>query len=171
MLIMCSIHLRYIIAWYAHLSFSMKKANMMLKQIGEVNEIHLSNNKYTQKNTLCTNKIYVIYFCPSCVNCLPKNAHFFIFFFLGGGARAPPPSSSLPQLVHLCARPCSKGNSRQVLYKRFIVETVIPQLNMLNSPFANSVKILKSRFSYSNLVFQRFEQQSSNLWRLVIFEI
>ena len=159
MLIMCSIHLRYIIAWYAHLSFSMKKANMMLKQIGEVNEIHLSNNKYTQKNTLCTNKIY---FCPICVNCLPKNVHFFFFFFLEGG-HCP---LSLPQLVRLCARPCSKGNFRQVLYKRFIVETVIPQLNMLNSPFANSVKILKSRFSYSNLVFQRFEQQSSNLWRL-----
>ena len=44
-----------------------------------------------QKNTLCTNKFCVIYFCPNCVNFLTENANFFIlfylfiFFFLGGG--------------------------------------------------------------------------------------
>ena len=115
MLIMCSIHLRYIIAWYAHLSFSMKKANMMLKQIGEVNEIHLSNNKYTQKNTLCTNKIYVIYFCPSCVNCLPKNAHFFIFFFWGGYCPPPlPPSACAPMCTSLLKRKFSTGTLQKV---------------------------------------------------------
>ena len=93
---------------------------------------------------------------------------FFHIFFWGGLLPSPPPI--LPPSA--CAPMCSsllKRNKRKFstgIYKRFIVETVIPQLNMLNSPFANSVKILKSRFSYSNLVFQRFEQQSSNLWRL-----
>ena len=31
-----------------------------------------------QKNTLCTNKTCVIYFCPNCVNVLPKKPHNFI---------------------------------------------------------------------------------------------
>ena len=33
-----------------------------------------------QKNTLCTNKFSVTYFCPNCVNFFPKNPH---FLFLG----------------------------------------------------------------------------------------
>ena len=33
-------------------------------------------------NTLCTNKIRVIYFCPNCVNFLPENVHFFNFIYL-----------------------------------------------------------------------------------------
>ena len=38
-----------------------------------------------QKNTLCTNNISVINFCPNCVKFLPKNGLFFIFL----GATAP----------------------------------------------------------------------------------
>ena len=37
-------------------------------------------------NTLCTNEIHVIYFCPNCVNFLPENVQFLIF---GGGDRPP----------------------------------------------------------------------------------
>ena len=33
-----------------------------------------------QKNTLCTSKIRVIYFCRNCVNFLPENIYFFLFF-------------------------------------------------------------------------------------------
>ena len=42
-----------------------------------------------QKNTLCANKVGVIYFCQNCVNVLPENVHFLFLFFLGGG-RLPP---------------------------------------------------------------------------------
>ena len=34
-----------------------------------------------QKNTSCTNKIRVIYFCPNCVNFLPENVYLFIFWW------------------------------------------------------------------------------------------
>ena len=33
-----------------------------------------------QKNTLCTSKIRVIYFCRKCANFLPENIYFFLFF-------------------------------------------------------------------------------------------
>ena len=59
-----------------------------------------------QKNTLCTSKIRVIYFCPNCVSVLSENVTFlfiliylFIYLFFGGrGAELPPPA---PQLVCL----------------------------------------------------------------------
>ena len=71
------------------LSFSMKKATMMLNKT-DIPVIFLSGvirSIIIQKNTLCTNKTCVIYFCPNCVNLLTENVHFlfFIFFFWGGG--------------------------------------------------------------------------------------
>ena len=51
-----------------------------------------------QKNTLCTNKIRMIYFCTNFVNFLAENVFLFlIFFFWGGGGggdcpTVPPPA-------------------------------------------------------------------------------
>ena len=58
-----------------------------------------------QKNTLCTNKICVIYFCPNCVKFLLENVIFFIYlfiFFFGGGRLPPLPPSS-------CAYGCKRS--------------------------------------------------------------
>ena len=52
-------------------------------------------NIIIQKNTLCTSKVLLIYFCPNCVNFLPENVQFFLSFFLKGAA---------PQLVRLCSK-------------------------------------------------------------------
>ena len=57
-----------------------------------------------QKNTLCTNKIRVIYFCPNCVNLLPENVYLFIYLFIylsnffwgGRGDCTPPPTPTPP---------------------------------------------------------------------------
>ena len=68
-----------------------------------------------QKNMLCTNKIRVIYFCPNCVNFLPKNLYFvylFIYFFYyyyfwweEGRWRFPLPPPTPPTS---CTWPCVK---------------------------------------------------------------
>ena len=47
------------------------------------------------KNTLCTNKSRVIYFCPNGVNFLPENVHFFYCWGVDCPP-APPPSARGP---------------------------------------------------------------------------
>ena len=60
-------------------------------------------------NTLCTNKIHVIYCCPNCVNFLPENVRFlfiylFIYFFWGGEGTAPFNHNSLSQLSYILGK-------------------------------------------------------------------
>ena len=59
---------------------------MMLNLSGDINDIHLWNNKYNLPKE-CV-KVSVIYICSNWVNFLPENTFFLIF----GGATARPPT-------------------------------------------------------------------------------
>ena len=79
-----------------------------------------------RKNTLCTNKIRMIYFCPSCVNFLPENVFFKNFF----GGRQLPPSASQAR-----APMAVDGSPRErIIYISSILE---PTKNMFLTPVKN----------------------------------
>ena len=54
-----------------------------------------------QKNTLCTNKIRMIYFCTNFVNFLAENVFLFLIFFFWGGEVGGDCPTVPPQLVRL----------------------------------------------------------------------
>ena len=74
-----------------------------------------------QKNTLCTNKFGVTYFCPNWVICLPENAHFSIFFFLKGGRLPPYPPARTPMTtdvksLKLILRSLCRGHFQSIIF-------------------------------------------------------
>ena len=74
--------LSYSCYWYGQLSFQWKKQPWCWSKL-EVSLIFISGiiSIIIQKNTICTNKIRVIHFCPNFVFFLPENVH--SFYFLG----------------------------------------------------------------------------------------
>ena len=80
--------------WYPNYLLQWKKATE------DVNDIHSGiTSTIIQKNTLCTNKSRVIYFCLNHVNFFPeKRKSLFVWFFGGWGdcLSPPPPPPRVP---------------------------------------------------------------------------
>ena len=105
MLIPCNIHLRYIIPWYAQLSFSIKESDDDVKLNWKTSMIFISGiiRIIIQKDTLCTNwKICDLFLPRSSQFYLPENAQFFIFCFILFYFTFS--FFTCPQLVRLCAK-------------------------------------------------------------------
>ena len=105
MLIPCNIHLRYIIPWYAQLSFSIKESDDDVKLNWKTSMIFISGiiRIIIQKDTLCTNwKICDLFLPRSSQFYLPENAQFFIFCFILFYVTFF--FFTCPQLVRLCAK-------------------------------------------------------------------